>query len=381
MVHASRNQVLVLVALTIAGLLVVRARAEDKPAAPPKIQMTILLDTSNSMDGLINQARTQLWRIVNEFTKTKLGGREPTLEVALYEYGNDSLPAAKGHIRLVVPMTSDLDKVSQELFALKTNGGQEYCGQVIDQAVRELAWSKSEKDLKCIFIAGNEPFTQGGVNYRDACKAAANRGITVSTIFCGNHQEGIQTDWESGAKLADGSYLSIDQDQAVAAVTAPQDKELSKLSEELNKTYIAYGDGEKAKEAVQRQAAQDANAAGAALAAAATRAAFKASKQYRADWDLVDAVQSGKVKAEDLKDEVLPEELRKMTPAERGEYVRKMAQKRQEIQQKIKQLGNARDKYVAEQDKKMAPAEAAKAERSFDRAVIRAVEEQAAKKK
>src|SRR5262245_44595431 len=47
--------------------------SETKPAKPadtsladkPKIQMAILLDTSNSMDGLIGQARSQLWKIVN----------------------------------------------------------------------------------------------------------------------------------------------------------------------------------------------------------------------------------------------------------------------------------------------------------------------------
>ena len=30
------------------------------------IQMAILLDTSGSMDGLIEQAKAQLWKIVNE---------------------------------------------------------------------------------------------------------------------------------------------------------------------------------------------------------------------------------------------------------------------------------------------------------------------------
>ena len=32
----------------------------------PTIQMAILLDTSNSMDGLINQAREQIWKIIKK---------------------------------------------------------------------------------------------------------------------------------------------------------------------------------------------------------------------------------------------------------------------------------------------------------------------------
>ncbi|NQT51287.1 VWA domain-containing protein, partial [bacterium] len=147
-----------------------------KPARKPLIQLAILLDTSNSMDGLIAQAKTQLWKIVNEFISAKRGGQSPELHVALYEYGNNSISAGEAHIRMVLPLTTDLDKVSEELFALKTNGGQEYCGAVIQAATGSLAWSQDNGDLKVIFIAGNEPFTQGKVSYQTACKAAIAKG-------------------------------------------------------------------------------------------------------------------------------------------------------------------------------------------------------------
>jgi hypothetical protein len=39
------------------------------------VQLAILLDTSNSMDGLIDQAKSQLWKIVNEMSRSKKGGR------------------------------------------------------------------------------------------------------------------------------------------------------------------------------------------------------------------------------------------------------------------------------------------------------------------
>ena len=35
------------------------------------IKVALLLDTSNSMDGLIDQAKAQLWEIVNEFSYAK----------------------------------------------------------------------------------------------------------------------------------------------------------------------------------------------------------------------------------------------------------------------------------------------------------------------
>ena len=60
--------------------------------------------------------------------------------MALYTYGNPPP-------RRLNPLTDDLDKVSESLFAVSISGGSEYCGQVIQTATRELAWSTSPNDL------------------------------------------------------------------------------------------------------------------------------------------------------------------------------------------------------------------------------------------
>src|SRR5439155_15224684 len=144
--------------------------AADVPPAPekPLIQLAILLDTSGSMDGLIDQARSQLWTIVNHLARTKKNGQTPRLEVALYEYGNDGLTRESGWVRQVLPLGEDLDAVSEKLFALRTNGGSEFCGKVIDTSLKELKWSETAGVYKTIFIAGNEPCTQGNVDCRVA---------------------------------------------------------------------------------------------------------------------------------------------------------------------------------------------------------------------
>ncbi len=347
-----------------------RAAAEEKAVAPdqqkrpPLVQLALLLDTSNSMDGLIDQAKTQLWSIVGQFAKTKLGGEKPELEVALYQYGNDGLPATEGYVRMVVPLTDDLDRISEALFALTTNGGEEYCGKVIQVATRQLDWKKSGRGLRSIFIAGNEPFSQGDVDYRSACKAAADKGITVSTIFCGDRQVGIRTNWQQGAQLAEGSYLCIDQDQNVSPIRAPQDDELARLSSEVNRTYLPYGDARARKDFADRQKAQDENAARAAVSAAAARAGFKASGLYKnSGWDLVDAAAEGTIKLEDLKTEQLPQMMQSMSPAKRQAYLAKITEDRKAIQARIQKLSAARDKYVAKERVRLAaesPAAAAR---------------------
>jgi hypothetical protein len=356
--------------------------ADTTPAATtstekPRIQMAILLDTSNSMDGLIGQARSQLWKIVNEFAKAKKGGVQPDLEVALFEYGNNSIDSGANYVRQVLPFTDDLDKVSDELFKLTTNGGEEYCGAVIDAATSRLKWAESDKVFKCIFIAGNEPFTQGSVDAFKACSDAVKKGITVSTIHCGPLQTGINTGWQKGALLADGSYVAIDQDKPVVAIKTPVDEKIVKLGAELNKTYVFYGKEPDRQNRAALQQAQDANAAREGAAAAAGRAVTKGGEFYNnAKFDLVDGLRDKEVKLEDLKDEDLPAEFKGKSLEEKKAIVEANAKKRTELQEQIQKLNLEREKFIAAEQAKQ---KGSKTE-TLDTAVIKAVREQAAKK-
>lgn len=340
----------------------------------PVVQLAILLDTSGSMEGLIEQAKGQLWKIVNEFINAKQNGKRPELEVALFEYGKDTLPARTGYIRLIAPLTNDLDKISEELFKLRTSGGDEYCGWVIKNAVERLAWSKSPDAFKAIFIAGNEPFTQGPVDYSKACKAAIEKGIIVNTIHCGADGVGIQTRWQDGALLAEGKYMVIDHNQAVVHFEAPQDKEIARLGVELNKTYIAFGAVGQAN--FTRQAAQDANSALlSSQGSSVQRALAKSSALYcNSSWDLVDACKGTNFNLSALKTEELPVEMRQMTETERKAYVETKTKERERIQEQINQLNVERTKFVAEKTKQL------NATNTLDSVVLATVREQATKR-
>jgi hypothetical protein len=348
--------------------------AAEKPVPPtddrPRVQLAVLLDTSNSMDGLIAQAKSQLWQIVNEFIAAKQDGKAPRVEVALYEYGNNSLSKETGFVRQVAPLTDDLDKISEALFALKTNGGEEWCGWVIRDAVRDLAWDKSDKTYKAIFIAGNEPFTQGPVQHTTACKTAIERGIIVNTIHCGDLAQAVQGGWKDGASLADGKFMTIDPNAQLAHIDAPQDKEIAALNEKLNRTYLAYG--AHGAEGKARQLAQDAAAPAPAKAA---RAKTKASANYNNEsWDLLDAVKNGKADLAKLKEAELPEEIRALPAAQRPAFIAAKQKEREATQKQLAELTAQRDRYVAEQTK------AQSQEKRLDQAVTSAVREQAAKK-
>lgn len=336
----------------------------------PLVQVALLLDTSNSMDGLINQARTQLWTIVNEIGRAKRDGRLPRLQVALIEYGNDRLAAGEGYIRTVLPFTDNLDDVSEKLFALTTNGGSEFCGQAIGQATTTLAWSSDPKVYKTIFIAGNEPFGQGTVDYRTTCAAAIGRGIVVNTIHCGSRDDGVNGQWADGARRGEGSFSNIDQDRAIRVMRCPQDERIEKLSIEINVTYVPYGPRGMA--AAENQVRQDVNAQqNVAAAAPVARAASKAGANYEnAGWDLVDAVEQKKVDLATLDAATLPEAMRKMTPDERKAYVAEQSAKRTAIRAEIQKLMAERAAFLAEQQKSPA------AKDTLDAAIVGVVRDQ-----
>jgi len=376
-----KNKLHLAKAITLTALLVgviaanARASTPAQRANKPLVQIAILLDTSGSMQGLIEQTKSQLWKICNEFIKARQNGVAPEVQVSLYEYGKSTLSRESGWIRQIQPLTTDLDKISEELFALKTNGGDEYCGWVIKRAVEDLDWSPASDVYKVIFIAGNEPFTQGPVNYAESCKAAITKGIMVNTIHCGGEAEGVNTKWKDGADLADGKYLVIDHNRAVVHIEAPQDEEIAKLGVELNKTYLAFGGA--GEEGARRQVRQDANAAALAPASGAVvqRSIAKASANYRnGSWDLVDAAKADNFEIAEVKTRDLPAEMQKMTVEERKTYIEKNAKEREQLQGQIKKLSADREKYVAQRMKEVAGTN------TLDAVVISAIREQGQKR-
>ena len=340
----------------------------DKPSKE-FIKVALLLDTSNSMDGLIDQAKAQLWDIVNELSYAKCDDAKPNLQIALYEYGNDRLNGDEGYIRQVLAFSDDLDEISKELFSLTTNGGNEYCGHVIQTSLNQLKWGNNPDDLKLIFIAGNEPFTQGQVSYKGASKQAHKNDISVNTIFCGNYEQGISSYWKDGADLTHGDYMAINHNHRTVHVASPYDDDLLSLNEKLNKTYLGYGSLGASK--MSLQAEQDANAETYSKANAVKRTVSKSTHLYKnSKWDLVDAIETEEVIVEDISEEALPQELKNKTSKEKKEIIDSKSKERKQIQKDIQELNKKRAAFIAKEQPKNA----------LEKAMLTAIKKQAKKK-
>ena len=338
-----------------------------------KVQIALLLDTSGSMSGLIDQARSQLWKVVNTFIDAEQNGETPFVEVALYEYGNNDQPVGNNYIRLVHPLSRDLDEISKRMFQLTTNGGDEYCGAVIQRALADLSWDENPKTYKAIFIAGNEPFTQGPVNAQQACRDSIGKNVIVNTIHCGSRDQGISGQWHDGAALAGGKFMVINQDREVDHIAAPQDKKISELGAKLNETYIGYG--KRRSQALLSQTSNDELATKEKGSGAdVQRAITKSSVNYsNSSWDLVDAVSEHKVEIGKIKKEDLPAEYQNLTKEEIGKRVQQATEKRAAIQAEITELNEKRRAFVDAELKKKAQ----QGEKTLDQVMVETTREQA----
>lgn len=344
------------------------APATPTAAAPRPVDVVICLDTSGSMQQLIDACRRKLWDLCSVLAQARPA---PRLRVALLSYGGTQ-NQDDGYVVQHVPFTEDLDRVYEELMKLTTNGGEEYVGGVLRRALDRLEWSQERGALKMVFVAGNESADQDASNpFREVCKDALQRRVVVHAIYCG--PDGTQGDagtWRQVAEHGGGTYAAIDTSGTVSIET-PFDAELVRLSEALNGTYLPFGAA--GRRACENQARQDANASSLGASTAASRAQTKASGVYcNGSWDLVDATADAEFDLEQVGDDALPEALRGKSLAERRAVIESLRARRTALQAQVQALGVRRQAFIDEALKQQAGAE-----RSIDTAMARAIRTQA----
>ena len=342
--------------LTVAACTLLFCQTSNEPITPvkksdgndPKIQVAILLDVSNSMDGLIEQAKAQLWNMVSVMSRVTCEGVSPNIEIALYEYGRSSNPVATGYIKQISSFTNDLDKLFHVLQDLTTEGGDEYCGYVINSSLDQLNWDISAASYKTIFIAGNESFFQGNISYTEACKKAKEKGVIVNTIYCGNKERGIAEHWNLGAECGNGSFTNIDKDAKEESIPTPYDSTLLVLNEQLNLTYIYYGDegydrlqAMRQMDTVPQYDVKDINKIMGYVVVKSDKKLYN-----RSQWDLIDAYEKDISIIEKVDMKTLPDSLKNKTRYDLKKVVEAKAAERSVIRKKIAILNTQRNAYI-----------------------------------
>jgi Mg-chelatase subunit ChlD len=359
-----------LVALGVFLGLTACAQAGDvKPVAPkrPKVEVVFCLDTTGSMGGLIEGAKLKIWSICNQIAS---GKPVPELKIGLVAFRD------KGdeYITKVIDLTDDLDAIHGQLRKFVATGGgdtPESVNQALHDAVTKVKWSSNKDTLRILFLVGDAPPHMDypdDVKYPVTCKLAAEKGIIINTIQCGNDPQ-TRKFWQDICSKAEGSYVQIAQDGGVVAVATPYDKRLGEINNELTRTVLCYGDQ------VAQRLGEDKKLAGLKLAAcpAADRAACLSKDGRAASYDLLDNIKAGKVKLETLPKDQLPAELQKLNLKEQKEYLGKVEKRRSELTKEAVELDKKRSDFIAkqlDQDKK-------KGKDGFDGQVLEVLRKQA----
>ena len=321
----------------------------------PKIQAAILLDVSNSMDGLIDQAKNQLWNMVNVLSKVTCEGTMPSIEIALYEYGKDSNDPGNGYIKQITPFTSDLNLLYKELKGLATLGGEEYCGQVMYHSLTQLNWDNAVNSYKVIFIAGNESFLQGKISFTKACEEARKKGIIVNTIYCGAKDQGIKEHWNLGAECGNGSFTNIDQNAESLSIPTPYDSTIITLKSKLGGIYVAYGKRRISLEYEYLRAdsiiVYDLNDPTKVVQWAKAKSAKGFNNNE--DWDLVDAYEKNPKILDTVNMETLVDSLRTSSRRDLKRIVETKAAERKRIRDQIADLSLKQESFIKAEKEKL----------------------------
>jgi hypothetical protein len=268
-----------------------------------------------------------------------------------------------------------------KLMDFKADGGgdgPESVNQALHDAVNGMSWSLNPNTYKVVFLVGDAPAHmdyQDDVKYPQTLALAKQKGIIINAIQCGEDID-TKANWQQVASLGQGSYFQVGQTGNAVAIATPYDKKLADLSSKLDSTRLFFGDEkEKAKQA-EKSAATDKVHKEATEEARARRAAFNISKSGKAnflgDSELVDAIDSGRVKLSSVPTKSLPAPMQAMSPAAQEEFVGKAKKERTELEHSIKELADQRDDYL----KKQVTADGGKKD-SLDAKLFGAIQKQA----
>ncbi len=344
------------------------------------IEMVFAIDTTGSMGGLIEGAKSKVWRIINDVTqKQKQSGQKVLVRVGLVAYRD----LQDDYVTRVTPLSSDLDSVYSQLMAFEAQGGgdtPENVRMAMSDALHSTGWMKMQtrtetgrvrdrvgKLSQVLFLVGDAPPHDDYRRWPSAQNTAKNArrdGIYVNAIQVGNIA-GTEPIWRSVAQNGGGAYFAIAQNGGVQAVTTPYDAPLAKLGEDMSAKGVYFGH-ERVKSASDSASYAKAITA-APVEAKADRAKNKALNKESAygSNDLVQAIENKSVQLDAIKTEDLPDEMQKMTASQRQAYVDEKIAERASLREQITELSQKRDAYL--RDHEVGSADA------FDTAVSKAL--------
>ena len=356
-------------AFVLAAVSLPLGAALSQAMARPTVEVAFVLDTTGSMGGLLDGAKRKIWSIA---TSVVDANPDADIRLGLVAYRDIGYE----YVTRTFDVTSHIQDTYGNLLDLKARGGGDWpesINEALDVAVNKLHWTEGKDAHRIVFLVGDAPphmdYAQD-TKYPKTLAVAKQRDIVVNAVLAGGARD-TERVWKDIAQLGDGRFIPIPQDGGdLVVIETPYDDDIIILQKEINGTVIPYGP-QRLQKRVEEKTRQLSQVAAAAPASASDMASYLnkrsriSSEAVTGDGDLVSAVASGRTTVAGVKDDELPDALRKLSPDQRAAEVEKQTQARKNLNEKLAALVRKRDAFVAEKKRTAAPGKAS----SFDRAV------------
>lgn len=306
------------------------------------IDVVFAVDTTGSMDRLIDGAKRTVWSIATHIRQTD---PDASLRIGLVAYRD----TGDDYVTRPFSLTHDLDAVYAELASYEASGGGD-APEHVAAALRDalgMRWRAGAKKL--VFVVGDAPPAprDDARPYDMLAREAGTSGIIVNAIRCGDDPMTAHA-FQQIASLGGGDFSTIAQDGGVQQVATPYDDRLAELSASIDRTAVIAGD-----ESVRAgHAAKMAAAEAAPAAAKADRASYwaktaKGGAMVRTEGDLVGAYATGALDLGKVAPGALPADLRARSAPEIKAELARRAEARAQAQREIDELTRKRDAYLS----------------------------------
>lgn len=357
-------------ALAVAGAA---KSALSKPAAPAKrVEVAFVLDTTGSMESLIDGAKRKIWSIANSIIDINPNADVRMALIGYRDLGDD-------YVVRSYQMSADIQGLYGNLLQFVADGGgdgPESVNEALDAAVKDLEWSKDDGTRRIIFLVGDAPPHMDYANaprYPSVLAKARDKAIIVNTVQAGDEPETAEY-WRDIARLGKGKYFAIPQDGGqVEVINSPYDDEIIVLQQKIDRTVVPYGTYEKQQEVRAKMETKGAAPAAVQVDNSKFYSKRSASKEIvTGGGDLLDDVRNNVRKLEDISEDELPADLKGKSAGDLKAAVTERTAARVKLEGEMAELIKKRDAYVAAQTAKTAGAD----QDSFDKKIKAGIAEQ-----
>lgn len=226
---------------SVAGGSVAQASRLRPDTVQAPVEVVFCLDLSGSTNGVVNDLRDQFWLIVNSIQAVQ---PQSELRMGLVGFSRPSFGKEDGYVRLICPITAELDQVESELYKLKPyiEKGDQYVSAALKVAINDLRWSSQAGASKMVFLVGNGMVQSGGYDFVKFSEQARLKNIRIHSLYARRTHNLFKEmpGWKRIASISGGrstDFRVMTRDSVTVWPSEP-DSMLRVLNEDYNKTLL-----------------------------------------------------------------------------------------------------------------------------------------------